>query len=36
MTQLTQGIPQFGTGMETNWSNKQDLGGMEAMLVLTH
>ena len=31
MTQLTQGIPQFGTGMETNWSNKQDLGGMEVM-----
>ena len=30
MTQLTQGIPQFGTGMETNWSNKQDLGGMQA------
>ena len=30
MTQLTQGIPQFGTGMETDWSNKQDLGETEA------
>ena len=30
MTQLTQGIPQFGTGMETDWSNKQGLGGLEA------
>ena len=30
MTQLTQGIPQFGTGMETDWSNKQGHGGLEA------
>ena len=30
MTQPTQVIPQFGTGMGTDWSNKQDLGGMEA------